>query len=118
MTNLRILIWSLVASAASISTSFAGPCATQIDQTQRRIDAWLESRAAAGPGAVESPGALTHRQPTPGSIAAAEEKLDELSAQKADAVKQAMTRARAADSAGDQTACDQALAEVQQQLGP
>jgi hypothetical protein len=29
-----------------------------------------------------------------------------------------MTRARAADDAGDQKACDEALAEVQRAIGP
>ena len=50
---------------------------------------------------------------TPGSIAAAEEKLGSLSPDQVDAARQAMARARAADAAGDKAACQQALAEVQ-----
>ena len=63
-------------------------------------------------------GASTHVQPTPRSIAAAEEKLGEVSAETVAAVTQAMLRAHAADSAGDKNACEQALAEVQRAIGP
>jgi hypothetical protein len=105
------------ALAASISTSYAGPCSPAIDRMQARIDASLEARASAGPGARESPGALMGRQPTPDSIAAAEEKLGEVPPQTAEAVAQAMARARAADSAGDTSTCEQALADVQRAIG-
>jgi hypothetical protein len=85
---------------------------------QVRIDTELGARASAGPGAREGGAALTHRQPTPGSIAAAEEKLGEVSATKADTAMQAMARARAADTAGDKSACEQALADVKGVIGP
>jgi len=49
----------------------------------------------------------------PGSIARAEEQLGEMSAQTVAAVKQALEHARAADSADNKNACEQALAEVQ-----
>ena len=78
---------------------------------QARIDAKIEAKAAAGPTGRQV-GASTHFQPTPRSIAAAEEKLGEVSAETVAAVRQAMLRARAADSAGDKNACEQALAEV------
>jgi hypothetical protein len=74
-------------------------------------------KAAAGPSAKESTDALTHRQPTPSSIAGAEGRLREMSAQTAAAVKQALERARTADSAGDKNTCEQALAEVQRLIG-
>ena len=51
--------------------------------------------------------------PTPGSIAAAEEKLGNLSSENVGAIQQAIARARAADSAGDKDACEPALADVQ-----
>ena len=104
--------------AASISSARAGPCSPEIDSMQARIDARLEAKAAAGPGAKESAGALVDRQPTPSSIARAEESLGEVSTETVAAVKQAMERARAADSAGDKNACEQALAEVQRLIGP
>ena len=104
--------------AASISSARAGPCSPEIDSMQARIDARLEAKAAAGPGAKESAGALVDRQPTPGSIARAEESLGEVSTETVAAVKQAMGHAHAADSAGDKNACEQALAEVQRLMGP
>jgi hypothetical protein len=42
-----------------------------------------------------------HVQPTPRSLAAAEQKLGEISMETVELVKQAMTRARAADGVGD-----------------
>jgi hypothetical protein len=83
-----------------------------------RINAALGARAAAGPSARESAGALLHRQPTPGSIAKAEEKAGEVSTEKADIVERAMARARTADAAGDKNGCEAALAEVQRAIGP
>ena len=84
---------------------------------QARIDAKLEAKAAAGPTGRQGAGASTNVQPTPRSIAAAEEKLGEVSRHVA-AVRQAMLRAQAADGAGDKNACEQALAEVQRAIGP
>ena len=83
-----------------------------------RIDAKLDAKAGAGPGARETTAATMHRQPTPGSIAAAEERLGELSAQTAEAAARAMARARAADGAGDKSACERALADAQRAFGP
>jgi hypothetical protein len=51
-------------------------------------------------------------------MAAAEDKLGELSQQTINEVRQAMAKARAADSAGDGSACASALAEVQRATGP
>jgi hypothetical protein len=100
---------------AMTSGAFAGPCSLAIDRMQARLDAMLEARASAG--APESPSALAHRQPTPGSIAAAEEKLGKVPAQTVQVVTQAMARARAGDSAGDKSACEQALADVEHAIG-
>jgi hypothetical protein len=114
----RLAVLSAAALVASISSGHAGPCTQEIDGMQVRIEAKMGARAAAGPTARESTGALLNRQPTPGSIAAAEERLGEVSAQTVETVTRAMARARAADSAGDKSACEQALAEVQRALGP
>lgn len=118
MTIPRLMVINAAALATSASVSYAGPCSSAIDRMQASIDARLESRAGAGPHARESTSATMHRQPTPGSIAAAEEGLGDVSPQQAEAAKQAMARARAADSAGDKSACEQALAEVQRTIGP
>ena len=116
---IKRFIWlTTVIIAASISSARAGPCSPEIDSMQARVDARLEAKAGAGLGAKESAGALVDRQPTPGSIARAEERLGEASTETVAAVKQAMGRAHAADSAGDKNACEQALAEVQRLIGP
>jgi hypothetical protein len=92
---------------------FASPCLQDIDRIQAMIDAKAEAQAAAGRSARESTAATLHRQPTPGSIAAAEVNLGDISPEKLQAVEALMARAREADRAGDQSACEQALAEVQ-----
>ena len=68
-----------VAAAITLSTmpSHAGPCLPEIDRMQARVDAMIAATAADGPAGRESTAALTHRQPTPSSIAAAEAKLRE-----------------------------------------
>jgi hypothetical protein len=118
MTIQRLMALSAAALAVSMSAGYAGPCSREIDRVQARVDAKLEAIARAGPAAPESSGALLHRQPTPGSIAAAESRLGEMSSAAVAAVKAAMTRAREADRAGDQSACEQALADVQRAIGP
>jgi hypothetical protein len=118
MTIPRLMTLLAVALPVSTSSGFAGPCSLEIDRMQTRIDAKVNAIAAAGPTASESTAATTDRQPTPGSIAAAEERLGELSPDTIAAVAQAMTRARAADSANNKSACEQALADVQRALGP
>jgi hypothetical protein len=114
----RMLALSAVAFATSTSASLAGPCAAEIDATVARFNTALEANAAAGSTAnQEAVVGGRHIQPTPRSIAAAEEKLGEMSAETIELVKQAMDRARAADSAGDKVACEEALAEVQRTIG-
>ncbi len=112
----RSSVWGAAALAASLSAAHAGPCAKQIDQMQARIDARLAALAASGAAERESVAATTDRQPTPGSIAVAEERVGELSAETIASVGHAMESARAADSAGDTRSCEQALAEVEHVL--
>jgi|SRR4051812_5099809 hypothetical protein len=114
-------IWRILTASAALFASmpaaYAGPCSHEIDRVQHQIDAALEAKAGTGPIARESTAATMHREPTPGSIAAAEERLGEISPQKLAAIREAMRRARAADSAGDKSACEQALADVQSTVG-
>ena len=107
----RLLVFGAIAFIALVPASHAGPCTDDIDKMQARIDAKLQAKEAAGPTGRQV-GASTHVQPTPRSIGAAEEKLGSVSAETVADVRQAMLRARAADSAGDKDACEQALAEV------
>ncbi|SRR5579883_2268410 len=118
MTTKPMLSLSAAALAASIATGNAGPCSSAIDRMQARVDATFEARAAAGPMAKESVAAMMHRQPTPQTIAAAEEKIGDLSAQRAAVIAQAMERARAADRSGDKSACEHALAEAEAAIAP
>lgn len=70
------------------------------------------------PAAPESPSALRHHQPTPGSIASAERGLGEISPENGKIISSAMAQARVADQAGDKAACDQALKQVERAIGP
>ena len=112
------LVLSAIALATSAATSYAGPCSEAIDRVQVRIDARLSAAAGAGPTAVESSAATRHLQPTPESIAAAEQRLGDLSEGEVRAIKAAIERAREADRAGDRDGCEKALAEAQSALGP
>ena len=118
MSIQRLMVACGAALAASMSASYAGPCSHDIDRVQVEVDAKLNATAAAGPAARESTAATMNRQPTPESIAAAEARLGEVSPQKIEAVGAAMARAREADRAGNQSACEQALADAQRALGP
>ena len=97
---------------------YAGPCTKDLERIRLLVDAKLNAAAAAGPTADQSAAAQMHRQPTPGSIAQAEQKLGELSPTVIEKVKAAMTRARSADAAGDAGGCRQALSEVERQIAP
>jgi len=96
---------------------YAGPCSKRIDEMQLQIDSKLNAAAAAGPAATESSAALLHRQPTPKSIAGAEEKLGDVSPETVRIVAEAMTRARQADIAGDKSGCEQALDDARRAIG-
>jgi hypothetical protein len=100
----------------STSATFASPCSQEIDRVQASIDAKLEAQAAAGHSARESTAATMHRQPTPGSIAAAGARLGEVSSEKVHAVEVLMTQAREAERVDDQSTCEQALTKVQSLL--
>ena len=111
----RILpILGAAALAVLAGPAIAGPCAAQIDAAQAAVDARLAAVAAAGPSATESRAALLNRQPTPSSIAQAEEKLGE-GEQAANALA-ALQLARKADSAGDKVACENAVLEARRML--
>ena len=115
MTIQRSTLACAVLFVASMSTTHAGPCSQDIIRTEEMIEAGLQAKARAVQ-APESTAAKMHRQPTPGSIAAAEVKLGLISQEQVNLVKAAMTRARDADGAGDRKACQQALADLRRLL--
>ena len=96
--------------------SYAGPCSLDIDRMQASVDTVIAATAVAGPPGRQSTAAMTHRQPTPSSIAAAEAKLGE--GERAKRALAAIAQARAADRAGDNSACERALADAQRAIGP
>ena len=114
----RMLALSAVAFAASTSASLAGPCSAEIDAMMARINAVVHHAAAGSTAKEQAVAAGRHVHPTPRSMAATEEKLGQISPETIKLVEQAMDRARAADSVGDNVACKEALADVQRAIGP
>ena len=112
----QTLLLSAAAMALAVLPSHAGPCTTEIDRDCKpRWTRRSKRSPAAGPTAPESVAATLTHQPTPGSLAAAEEKLGEGHGM-VEAVA-ALKRAREADNANDKSACEQALADVRRALG-
>ncbi len=75
-----------------------------------------KSAAADGRPAAESTFATMHRQPTPGSIASAEQQAGDLTADELQAITDAMNVARHADDANDRAGCEKALNDVDRML--
>jgi hypothetical protein len=96
----------------------AGPCDRELYEADLTIGKRLDAAAARGKAAPESPGALLHHQPTPKSIASAEEKVGDISDADLKALTEDMQAARKANAAGDLAACQKALADVPSHLGP
>jgi hypothetical protein len=94
----------------------AGPCTDQIYQTDLDVAKILDSAAAQGRAAPETAFATMHRQPTPGSVASAEQQAGDLTSEEAQAITEAMDEARHADDAGDRDGCEKALSDVDRML--
>jgi hypothetical protein len=111
-----------VAAAAGAALIFgvgpahAGPCTDRIYQADLDVAKLLHSAAAQGRTAPESAFATMHRQPTPGSIASAEQQAGALSTEEVQAITEAMDEARHADDAGDGDGCEKALSDVDRML--
>ncbi len=92
----------------------AASCAVQIDQVQTQLDAALAQHAKTAPYAVESKAAKLNHQPTPGTIARAEDKTGAWAGgEKAVA---ALGRARDANTAGKSADCFKALHEAKRAI--
>jgi hypothetical protein len=109
----------LVLSAATLALSTlpgrAGPCAQDIDRAWIELNAKIQARIGAGRSEPQSMTALLHRQPTPSSVAAAEEHAGEGWAPM-EATVAALARAREADHAKDKATCEHALAEAERAI--
>jgi hypothetical protein len=114
-TNMRNR-WSLVLciAAFTLSTSRgnAGPCTREIDREWAEVGAKLQARIGAGRSNVQGAVGLLHHQPTPGSVAGAQEKVGDMWVPLETAVI-ALARAREADHANDTGTCKQALLAAQ-----
>lgn len=95
----------------------AGPCANDIFQADTAINKRLDAIAANGKPAAESDFATMHRQPTPATIAGAEEKVGDIPETGVQDIRKFMAEARQADDAGDKAACEKALSEAKTILG-
>ncbi len=95
----------------------AGPCAGEIYQADIAINRRLDEIAAQGKAGAESTFATTHHQPTPATIAGAEEKVGDVPPSGVQDVRKFMVEARRADDAGDTAACEKALADAKTILG-
>jgi hypothetical protein len=116
MTHRGVLVFGAFLSFSSVGPGLAGPCTQDIVRVQAQVDARIDAIAGAGRTGAESVGAQLHRQPTPSSLATAEQRLGE--GRSMDAAVAALARARVADDAGNKAACDQALAEAQKAIAP
>jgi hypothetical protein len=96
----------------------AGPCTDRIYQTDLTVAKLLDAAAAQGRPATESTFATMHRQPTPGSVASAEQQAGDLTADEVQTITEAMDVARHADDQGDRAGCEKALNEVDRMLKP
>jgi hypothetical protein len=98
----RLMMLVAAVLLASRAPVFAGPCTDEIQRMVDRLSTLLEAGDRSGPSAAESSAARLHRQPTPGSIAAVK----------------ALDAAYQADRLGNQSACEQALADARRLVGP
>ena len=100
----------------SAAPTYAGPCTDRIYQTNLEVAELLDAAAAQGRTAPQSTFATMHRQPTPGSIASAEQQAGDLSSADVQAITEAMDVARRADDEGDRAGCEKALSQVDRVL--
>jgi len=110
LSAVRVLATGTVVLIAWSTASHAGPCTARIDQMQAQVDAKVDAIAGKGRSAPESAGARLHREPTPGSIARAEQSLGEGAS--VETAVSALDRAREADRVGNVAGCERALAEA------
>ena len=117
MTSRAAFAFAAIICAFSPGLSHAGPCSNELYQADVAINKQLDAIAAKGKAAPQSSFATTHHQPTPATIAGAEETLGDISESDVKAVREFMAEAKKADQAGDKTACDNALAAARKLMG-
>jgi hypothetical protein len=105
-----------IALVLGAAPAYAGPCTDRIYQTDLAVAKLLDAAAAQGRTAPQSAFATMHRQPTPGSVASAEQQAGDLSSADVQAITEAMDEARHADDQGDSPGCEKALSQVDRVL--
>ena len=116
MSKLTSAFGAIAAMLVSVP-AMAGPCLNDIYQADEEIGKVLDAAAAKGKVGAESNFATMHRQPTPATVAGAEQQLGDISEAQVKAVRAFMQEARKADAANDKPACEKALADARQMLG-
>ncbi len=112
-----LAFWAFAALLFPVPAAVAGPCTYDIYQADEKIGKALDAAATKGKRGKESTFATTHRQPTPATLAGAEQQLGDISEAQVKAVRDFMQEARKADGANDRPACEKALAEARKVLG-
>jgi hypothetical protein len=110
-----VITTSAITLAISTAPAVAGPCSHAIVRAQIQVHAKIAASPSAGRFAPESTAALLHRQPTAGSVAAAERQLNQDPG--GGIALAALALAREADREGDSVVCGQALAAARQAIG-
>jgi hypothetical protein len=112
MRDRWILVLCVAGTALSTSPGHAGPCSREIDRAWIEVGAKIQARIGAGRSYIQGTIGLLHHQPTPSSIAAAEERVGDMWVPLETAVI-ALARAREADHVNDTGTCKEALLTAQ-----
>jgi hypothetical protein len=117
----EVIVRNIIAPTATAlvliaAPAHAGPCTDRIYQSDLEVERLLDTAAASGKPAAQSTFATLHRQPTPGTVASAEEKAGALSSAQVEAITKKLDAARDADDRGDRAACEVALGEADRML--
>jgi hypothetical protein len=102
----RLAVFACIILAFGVATSRAGPCTSDILNIEKAVN---EPNSPYAPSARQSVGAQLGRQPTPSSMARAEEKADS-------SYTAALDRARALDNQNNPD-CAQAVKQLKELLG-
>jgi hypothetical protein len=114
---IALLSFAALVCALCPALAHAGPCAEDLYKADVDVGKRLEEIAASGKTGTESTFATAHHQPTPATVAGAEEKVGDISEAQVTAVRKYMAEAKQADDAGEKDACEKALSEARNLLG-
>ena len=102
----RLALLACIVLVSGVTTSWAGPCTSEILAVEKAVN---EPNSPYAPTARQSIGAQMGRQPTPSSVARAEEKADS-------GYAAALDRARALDNQNNPD-CAQAVKQLKELVG-